>query len=475
MTKKEIKELQDSLLVLIPNNVKDSKELTRSDKILLGNLYLLYGLDKAKTNGYVYRSNDLLIEDTKLSKPTIITSINHLISLDFITRSTGNRIEGASVYTLNFEVINSFNKGKNIGKIKGKICEDKGKIKGKISNENLTDNLTYEIEALRLEIKELKGLIVGLMGKISDKGKISNLTTDPDTDIEKEIIINNTTSGPIEENNDIVVEDTTNDNDIETLDSLLNTDNVIEVNGTTIRTFIPTNEGLFIPEYEDTTNDITSTDTGFAIADIIEVCDSDEQREEEITNDINENKQQVEMRSAENLTSTDGDITTTNTHFNEEVIIISSNGDNETPFNSNSQGYKAPQPPTKTENANKAVLSHENNADNKNIHRSDKTQQEANKVANLGCFECGDKYAEVNAIFESVKSNLTNGTDESELDDIFLPIFQLIQSQTQGDYEILDYIADEIDSIIGKIQNWFDSDKIDIIINTAIRLLGNKK
>ena len=85
MTKKEVEELQNSLLELVPNNIRNSKELTRSSKVLLGNFIFLNGMDKAKENGYVFRSNKLLEDDTKLSNKTIIKNISKLIQLGLIT------------------------------------------------------------------------------------------------------------------------------------------------------------------------------------------------------------------------------------------------------------------------------------------------------------------------------------------------------------------------------------------------------
>jgi len=286
-----------------------------------------------------------------------------------------------------------------------------------------------------------------------------------------------------------------------TLEELLNSENVIEVNGKTINTYIPTTEALFIPDTD------------------IEVCDSDEQSEEEITNayttneitstdnvfaiaeiNINENKQQMELRSADNITST------------EEELVITDNINNEQTIYSNDICYKAPQPPTAPENdnninenndmmneeiidtnwsvsptynnakfderiklintaienykktqdeqyrslvnshikicewmreaneisqkqmewvykiqsnfekivhgiyvsnkvkRNKAVLSHENNADNKSISRSDETQQDANKTANMRDYSTGEQ----NAFEELIK----NGGKQSDLQNV---------------------------------------------------------
>ena len=173
MTKKEVEELQNSLLELVPNNIRNSKELTRSSKILLGNFIFLNGMDKAKENGYVFRSNKLLEDDTKLSNKTIIKNISKLIQLGFITRSTGNRVDGASTYILNYEILNSY-QGCN--------------FKGVNSEENYTYKLhpllEEKINSMSLEIKELKNMVKELIGVISDMGVKIKYTTDTDIDPE---------------------------------------------------------------------------------------------------------------------------------------------------------------------------------------------------------------------------------------------------------------------------------------------------
>lgn len=91
-------------------------------------------MDKAKENGNVFRSNKDLVEDTAISNKTIITGINKLIQLGFITRSAGNRTDGASVYTLNSDKINSY-----------KGCNFKGVKNEKITPINYTNKLEQRI------------------------------------------------------------------------------------------------------------------------------------------------------------------------------------------------------------------------------------------------------------------------------------------------------------------------------------------
>lgn len=151
MTKEE---LHNNLISLVPSDIRKSKELTKSDKILLGQLVYLFGMDKAKANGYVFRSNDDLENDTQLSSQTIRFSINRLIKFGAINRTAGSRAEGASVYTLNFEM--------NGDEITPKITPKNHPYMTKDEVEALIEGLRADyqkqINDLRDEIAELKGV-----------------------------------------------------------------------------------------------------------------------------------------------------------------------------------------------------------------------------------------------------------------------------------------------------------------------------
>lgn len=251
MIKKEVKELQESLLEFVPYNVRKSKELTRSSKILLGNFIFLYGMDKAKENGYVFRSNALLHEDTQLARDTIIKNISKLIQLGFITRSTGNRVEGASTYILNSEMLKSY-QGSNF----------KGSISVKNRANKLDQSIVDKINAMSLEIKELKSMVKELMGVISDMGLKTNQATDTDIDpeinknitnvnnIKPEIIkpevnnktyINsdenkniNTETNVITENDNNISIDNSNSNTLKKLNNMKETNNDTSINNATL-------------------------------------------------------------------------------------------------------------------------------------------------------------------------------------------------------------------------------------------------
>lgn len=166
MTKEEIKEHQDNLISLVPSDIRKSKELSKADKILLGQLVYLFGMDKAKGNGYVFRSNADLKEDTQLCKRSVDKAISHLTQLGVVNRNVGSREEGASIYTLNFEL-------PQICKSSPKSSPISGKVAPKVALSNRPDMSADEVEAmieglraefqqqindLRNEIAELKGL-----------------------------------------------------------------------------------------------------------------------------------------------------------------------------------------------------------------------------------------------------------------------------------------------------------------------------
>lgn len=99
---------QRELLSLIPESMKKLK-LNNSAKLILADIILWYGTEYAKNNGFMYRTNKDLMNDTGLkSEHTVIVAVNKLQSLGLINREIGKR-KAASIYTLNEVEMKKYN------------------------------------------------------------------------------------------------------------------------------------------------------------------------------------------------------------------------------------------------------------------------------------------------------------------------------------------------------------------------------
>ena len=175
---------QKEVLALLPKYVKESNELTDAAKLILANLMLLNGTDFAKNEGYLFRTNQALKEDTGIkSEKTIIAAVNKLIELGFIERKAGQR-KSASEYRLNTV----------------KIQEYTVKIHCKNTVKNYSNKLQYNNDEILLIINELQNTVNKLQYKItviedellqyknySIKKYSENKNYSTDIDIDKEI------------------------------------------------------------------------------------------------------------------------------------------------------------------------------------------------------------------------------------------------------------------------------------------------
>ena len=90
---------REELQEVLPVAVRETKELTKSQKLVLGQLMILNGLDKKDADGFFYRSNlDLCIDCGIKDEHTLIAAVRKLVYLGFIERKTGARRTGASLY-----------------------------------------------------------------------------------------------------------------------------------------------------------------------------------------------------------------------------------------------------------------------------------------------------------------------------------------------------------------------------------------
>lgn len=95
----------NELVALLPKHLRESSELKSAAKLILGDLLFLYGRDFAKENGFVFRTNQDLMNDTGIKgESTVIKALAKLEIEGFINRTSGKRGK-ASEYRLNMDKI----------------------------------------------------------------------------------------------------------------------------------------------------------------------------------------------------------------------------------------------------------------------------------------------------------------------------------------------------------------------------------
>lgn len=171
---------QKELLAILPKTLKNSKELTDSSKLVLSNIIFLYGMEEAQNNGFVYRTNTKMMEETGIkSEHTLIVAIRHLELLGIIETKRGKRKE-ASTYKLL------------------KNCSETLKN---------CSNKCSEIETLQNQVLLLQKDIVLLQKEIENlKNCSKKCSTDTETDKEIDIDkapVDNVTEVTLHENNKI--------------------------------------------------------------------------------------------------------------------------------------------------------------------------------------------------------------------------------------------------------------------------------
>lgn len=158
----------DELLEILPVAVRVTKELTKKQKVVLGQLMILNGLDKKDDEGFFYRSNRDLCADCDVEEHTLITAIRKLVYLGFIETKRGYR--GTASYY--------------------KVLEDAIKDYCKTNTGNYSDNYSNDVLGMADRITELEITVKKLNRDYS-----KNYSTDTEIDIEIDkdidILINN--------------------------------------------------------------------------------------------------------------------------------------------------------------------------------------------------------------------------------------------------------------------------------------------
>lgn len=193
---------QKEVLELLPTNVKETNELTDAAKLILANLMYLNGTDFAKNEGYLFRTNQALMQDTGIkSEKTIIAAVNKLIEFGFIERKAGQR-KSASEYRLNTVKMNEYTvkihckNEKYSNKLQDKNYSNKLQYKEKntvLNYSNDNNETTLIINELQDTIKKLQYKITVINDELlqyknySIKNYSENKNYSTDIDIDKEI------------------------------------------------------------------------------------------------------------------------------------------------------------------------------------------------------------------------------------------------------------------------------------------------
>lgn len=171
---------QNDFYEILPNYIKETKDLTIGSKNVLAALLFLNNNEYSKENGFFYRSNKDLVKDSQVSEPTLIKSLSQLEMMGFIQRKIGDRKSGASLYRLN----ENFTQSLKVNFSNNFSNQERVKIQGfsnNFSNNTKNETLVIQNPNKQREIEEN-----------FSKDFSNNFSTDTDIDkeIDKDIIYN---------------------------------------------------------------------------------------------------------------------------------------------------------------------------------------------------------------------------------------------------------------------------------------------
>ena len=189
-----VKYTNEELLEILPPSLRESKELTTKQKVVLGQLVIYNGLEIVKKDGYFYRSNKDLCEDCDIQEKTLIAAVNKLVMLGFIERKSGSRKDGASLYRINQKLIADY-------------CRTPIDDNCKKETDNYSNDYSKQIVEMTNRIKELEITVKRLVERITViEGKDYSTEEDIDKELDKEkninILNNNFLYNNIEETED---------------------------------------------------------------------------------------------------------------------------------------------------------------------------------------------------------------------------------------------------------------------------------
>lgn len=200
---------KNEVLELLPINIASSKNFSSKCKMLIATLILLNGLDKVKSDGYFFRTNQMLAQEANMTEQNLIINLRKLESLNFLSRKAGKRGE-ASEYRINENEINSYiddEKVKRYAIDKIHYCNSETSNNSNNSNSNNSNN-SNKLDDILLRISNIENTLLNIQNTIDKIHYCNSITpnnstdteTDIDTekDIDKDIILNNNINYNIE-------------------------------------------------------------------------------------------------------------------------------------------------------------------------------------------------------------------------------------------------------------------------------------
>jgi hypothetical protein len=240
----------EELFDALPSSLRESKELTTKQKVVLGQLIIYSGLKIVKKDGYFYRSNKDLCADCDIQEKTLITALNKLVMLGFIERKSGSRKDGASLYRLNQKLITDY-------------CKTKVDDYSKKDSEDNSNDYSKIITAMHVRITELEITVKRLVERITViEGRNYSTETDIDKEIDKEKdLLNNNILNINTLNN--IIEETDSNQELEASESENTKPNQSQLESNEIPT-----EVLMSANELETLNDQTDADEPSSIEEL---------------------------------------------------------------------------------------------------------------------------------------------------------------------------------------------------------------
>ena len=187
---------QNDFFEILPNYIKETKDLTIGSKNVLAALLFLNNNEYSKENGFFFRSNKDLVKDSQVSEPTLIKSLSQLEMMGFIQRKIGDRKSGASEYKLNGNFtqslkVNFSNNFSNQERVKIQGFEQS--LKKDFSNNTKKEDFSNQNHNKQRDLEEN-----------FSKDFSNNFSTDTDTEVDIDII-NKLNNNIIILNNNIII------------------------------------------------------------------------------------------------------------------------------------------------------------------------------------------------------------------------------------------------------------------------------